>query len=138
MSQRTERLDELLRQEIRAMLEREIADPRIGLATVPEVETSPDLHPPNGWASVVGRAPRLADVATTRARAHQSGLEAFASVVPRPVVEAISNARSILAVGHENPDADTLGATLAIAVIARELGIRATAASSDVPPPLYA
>ena len=82
-------------------------------------------------------AGRLADVATTPPGAHQSDLEVFASVVPQPVVDAISNARSILAVGHENPDADTLGATLAISVIARELGIRATAASSDTPPPLY-
>ena len=64
-------------------------------------------------------------------------LATLAAVVPRPVVEAITGARNILAVGHENPDADTLGATLAVTLIARELGISATAASSDVPPALY-
>src|SRR5438105_3886867 len=54
MSQRTERLDELLRQEIGAMLEREIADPRIGFATVTEVETTPDLRHARVWISVIG------------------------------------------------------------------------------------
>jgi len=76
-------------------------------------------------------------VTTPEAR-HHGDLAAYATAVPQSVVDAISSARSILAVGHENPDADTLGATLAITVIARELGIRATAASSDLPPPLYA
>jgi ribosome-binding factor A len=56
MSQRTERLDELLRQEIGAMLEREIADPRIGFATVTEVETTPDLRHARVWISVIGGA----------------------------------------------------------------------------------
>ena len=54
MSQRTERLDELLRQEIGSMLEREIADPRIGFATVTEVETTPDLRHAKVWVSVIG------------------------------------------------------------------------------------
>ena len=56
MTQRTERLDELLRQEIGAMLEREIADPRIGFATVTEVETAPDLRHARVWISVIGGA----------------------------------------------------------------------------------
>jgi len=56
MSQRTERLDELLRQEIGAMLERDIADPRIGFATVTQVETSPDLRHARVWVSVIGGA----------------------------------------------------------------------------------
>jgi ribosome-binding factor A len=50
MSQRTERIDELLRQEIGRALEREVADPRIGFVTVTEVETSPDLS--HAWVSV--------------------------------------------------------------------------------------
>ena len=54
MSQRTERLDELLRQEIGAMLEREIADPRLGFATVTQVETDPDLRHARVWVSVIG------------------------------------------------------------------------------------
>ena len=39
MSQRTERVDELLRQEIGAILAKEVADPRIGFATITDVET---------------------------------------------------------------------------------------------------
>jgi ribosome-binding factor A len=54
MSQRTDRLDELLRQEIGAMLEREIADPRIGFATVTSVETDPDLRHARVWVSIIG------------------------------------------------------------------------------------
>jgi ribosome-binding factor A len=55
MSQRTDRLDELLRQEIGAMLEREVADRRIGFATVTKVETQPDLRHAKVWVSVIGR-----------------------------------------------------------------------------------
>ena len=67
MSQRTERLDELLRQEIGAMLEREIADPRIGFATVTEVETTPDLRHAKVWVSVIGgAAERDATIAEAR------------------------------------------------------------------------
>jgi ribosome-binding factor A len=55
MSQRTERVDELLRQEIGALLAREVADPRIGFATITEVETSPDLGHAKVWVSVIGQ-----------------------------------------------------------------------------------
>jgi ribosome-binding factor A len=54
MSQRTDRLDELLRQEIGVMLEREIADPRMGFATVTKVETDPDLRHARVWVSIIG------------------------------------------------------------------------------------
>jgi ribosome-binding factor A len=54
MSQRTERIDELLRQEIGRALEREISDPRIGFVTITEVETSPDLAHAWVWVSVIG------------------------------------------------------------------------------------
>ena len=55
MSQRTERVDELLRQEIGAILAREVSDPRIGFATVTEVETAPDLRHARVWVSVIGQ-----------------------------------------------------------------------------------
>jgi ribosome-binding factor A len=55
MSQRTERIDELLRQEIGAVITREIADPRIGFATITKVETTPDLRHANVWVSVIGQ-----------------------------------------------------------------------------------
>jgi ribosome-binding factor A len=54
MSQRTERIDELLRQEIGQALEREVADPGIGFVTVTHVETSPDLAHARVWVSVIG------------------------------------------------------------------------------------
>jgi ribosome-binding factor A len=54
MSQRTERVDELLRQEIGTLLAKEVADPRIGFATITDVETSPDLRHAKVWVSVIG------------------------------------------------------------------------------------
>jgi len=54
MSQRTERIDELLRQEIGKALESELADPRIGFVTVTDVETSSDLAHARVWVSVIG------------------------------------------------------------------------------------
>ena len=55
MSQRTERVDELLRQEIGALLSKEVQDPRIGFATITDVETSPDLRHAKVWVSVIGQ-----------------------------------------------------------------------------------
>jgi ribosome-binding factor A len=54
MSQRTDRVDELLRQEIGALLTKEVGDPRIGFATITDVETSPDLRHAKVWVSVIG------------------------------------------------------------------------------------
>lgn len=54
MTQRTDRLDELLREEIGQALEREVTDPRIGFVTVTDVETSPDLAHARVWVSVIG------------------------------------------------------------------------------------
>jgi ribosome-binding factor A len=54
MSQRTERIDELLRQEIGTLLATEAKDPRIGFATVTQVETAPDLRHARVWVSVIG------------------------------------------------------------------------------------
>jgi ribosome-binding factor A len=56
MSQRTDRVDELLREEIGAILAREVADPRIGFATVTDVKTTPDLQHAKVWVSVIGDA----------------------------------------------------------------------------------
>jgi bifunctional oligoribonuclease and PAP phosphatase NrnA len=57
--------------------------------------------------------------------------------VPDAVLARLRGARHVLAVGHENPDADTLGATLAVCSIVEALGGRATAVCSDPVPPLY-
>lgn len=68
MSQRMDRVNELLRQEIGALLAKEVADPRIGFATITDVETSPDLRHAKVWVSVIGQeADRKA---TLRALAH--------------------------------------------------------------------
>jgi ribosome-binding factor A len=56
MTQRTERVDELLRQEIGAILAREIKDPAIGFVTITDVETAPDLRHARVWVSVIGQA----------------------------------------------------------------------------------
>lgn len=56
MSERTARLDELLRQEISEVVRREVDDPRIGFVTITEVEVSPDLRHANVWVSVIGSA----------------------------------------------------------------------------------
>ena len=56
MTQRTDRIDELLRQEIGKALEREVTDPRIGFVTVTKVETVPDLSRAKVWVSIIGTA----------------------------------------------------------------------------------
>ncbi len=54
MSERTERLDELLRQEIAAIISREVHDPRIGFVTVTEVDVAADLRHADVWVSIIG------------------------------------------------------------------------------------
>jgi ribosome-binding factor A len=64
VSQRTDRVDELLRQEIGVIVTRDIADPRVGFATITKVETTPDLRHAKVWISVIGQpAERTATVA---------------------------------------------------------------------------
>ena len=55
MSQRTDRVDELLRQEIGVIVTRDVADPRIGFATITRVETANDLRHAKVWVSVIGQ-----------------------------------------------------------------------------------
>jgi ribosome-binding factor A len=56
VSERTRRLDHLLREEISAILRREISDPRIGFVTITSVEVAADLSHATVWASVIGDA----------------------------------------------------------------------------------
>jgi ribosome-binding factor A len=64
VSQRTDRVDQLLREEIGGIIARDIADPRIGFATVTKVETTPDLRHAKVWVSVIGQpAERTATIA---------------------------------------------------------------------------
>jgi ribosome-binding factor A len=55
MTARTDRIDELLRQEIGAILAKDVQDPRIGFVTVTEVETAPDLSTARVWVSLIGQ-----------------------------------------------------------------------------------
>jgi ribosome-binding factor A len=54
MSQRTDRLDSQLRQELMNLLLREMKDPRLGFATITRVETARDLGHARVWVSVLG------------------------------------------------------------------------------------
>lgn len=69
MSQRTDRVDELLRQEIGAIVTRDVADPRIGFATITRVETTPDLRHAKVWVSVIGQPFERRATITALARA---------------------------------------------------------------------
>jgi bifunctional oligoribonuclease and PAP phosphatase NrnA len=64
-------------------------------------------------------------------------LSPWLPVVPQVVVDRIAAARHVLAVGHENPDADTLGASLAVGQLVEAHGGRATYVCNDQPPALY-
>jgi phosphoesterase RecJ-like protein len=64
-------------------------------------------------------------------------LQPWLGAVPDTVVERIRSARNVLAVGHENPDADTLGSTLAVCRLIEHHGGRATAVFADPIPPIY-
>jgi ribosome-binding factor A len=55
VSQRTDRVDELLRQEIGSIVTRDVADPRVGFATITSVETTQDLRHAKVWVSVIGQ-----------------------------------------------------------------------------------
>jgi ribosome-binding factor A len=56
MSRRTSRVNELLREEISTMLQREVKDPRVshGLVSITEVDVSPDLPNATVYVSHLG------------------------------------------------------------------------------------
>ncbi|HEX2489739.1 MAG TPA: 30S ribosome-binding factor RbfA [Blastocatellia bacterium] len=54
MSHRSHRLAEELKNEISAIIAQEVKDPRVGFATVTEVEVSPDLRHARVLVSVLG------------------------------------------------------------------------------------
>ncbi|HYO43748.1 MAG TPA: DHH family phosphoesterase [Candidatus Limnocylindrales bacterium] len=58
--------------------------------------------------------------------------------VPPAFLERLLGARNVLAVTHEHPDADTIGAVMGICLLVEAMGGRATAVSTDPIPPLYA
>jgi len=78
MTQRTDRIDELLRQEIGDIIARDVADPRVGFATITKVETAPDLGHARVWVSVIGQPDERTETVRALGRAmpfvrHQLG-----------------------------------------------------------------
>jgi len=65
-------------------------------------------------------------------------LTPFAGSVPTSVLEAVGGTRAPLIATHENPDADTIGAALAVAILVEARGGRATLVCTDPIPDLYA
>jgi len=53
------------------------------------------------------------------------------------VIEALRSARRVTAICHENPDADTIGAAVAVVLIAERLGAEAELVSADGIPPVF-
>jgi ribosome-binding factor A len=51
---RTDRINELLREEIALMVRNEVRDPRVGLATITAVETSPELDHARIYVTTLG------------------------------------------------------------------------------------
>jgi ribosome-binding factor A len=72
MTRRTERVNDLLREEISALLRRGLKDPRIGgLVSITEVDVSPDLRSAKVFVSVLGSEEERSDtLAALGAAAH--------------------------------------------------------------------
>jgi phosphoesterase RecJ-like protein len=64
-------------------------------------------------------------------------LDPWLDAVPAGVAAALRSAKDVLVISHENPDADTLGAGLALRTVLQAGGSRVSLVCSDVPPPLY-
>lgn len=56
----------------------------------------------------------------------------------REVAQALRSARRVTAVCHENPDADTVGAAIAVSIIANLVGAESEVISADGIPPSFA
>lgn len=66
-TRRTERVDQLLKEEIARVVREEVKDPRIGFATVMDVASSPDLRHARVFVSVLGEeAEKQATLAALR------------------------------------------------------------------------
>src|SRR5213594_484819 len=86
-SRRIDRIEEQLRIELSEILEREIQDPRIGLATVTHVKVSPDLRHGRVFVTVLGD-----DAQRKKAL---EGLRSAASFVRRSLSKRLHHMRRI-------------------------------------------
>jgi phosphoesterase RecJ-like protein len=66
-----------------------------------------------------------------------TGLEPYLSAVPKVVVDRLGAARRVLAVSHENPDADTIGAALGVVRLIESMGGVADPVCTDPVPSAY-
>jgi phosphoesterase RecJ-like protein len=64
-------------------------------------------------------------------------LTEYAAAVPREVVDRLSAARRVLAICHENPEADALGSALAVSLLVEAGGGVATPVCADPVPAMY-
>jgi phosphoesterase RecJ-like protein len=64
-------------------------------------------------------------------------LSAYAAAVPSEVVERLRAAKRVLAICHENPEADALGSALAISLLVEAGGGVATSVCADPMPAMY-
>lgn len=64
-------------------------------------------------------------------------LEPYLSAVPEVVVARLRDANRVLVVSHENPDADTLGGSLAVVRLVESFGGAADPVCTDAVPALY-
>jgi ribosome-binding factor A len=69
MSHRSHRLADELKNEISAIIAQEVKDPRIGFATVTEVEVSPDMRHARVFVSVLGSSEEKKEAFEALARA---------------------------------------------------------------------
>jgi ribosome-binding factor A len=61
---RTDRVNELLREEISLVMRSEVRDPRVGLATVTAVDTSPEMDHARVYVTALGDEEERAEVVT--------------------------------------------------------------------------
>lgn len=109
MSQRTQRLDSQIQQELMELLQREMQDPRVGFATITRVETATDLGHARVWVSVYGseeekeRSMEALRVATPWLR-HQLGSRLRLRKVPQLSLrrdDSIESGDRVLRILHE-------------------------------------
>src|SRR6266496_1430713 len=87
LGRRIDRIEEQLRIELGEIIEREIQDPRIGLATVTAVKVSPDLSHARVFVTVLGDA--------TQRKKTLEGLRSAASFVRRSLSKRLHHMRRI-------------------------------------------
>ena len=113
-------------------------------AVIESTATPMFTSPPRSYllfAALGGDPGRVGDASDTGwHRARRDMTHTPGGLLPRAVTaaaEAISAAERVTAICHENPDADTIGAAIAIARIARALGKEAEVVSADGIEPRY-